>query len=83
MSDEFKHFDKHQRKIIDLLFKIRIKQSTLAIAKRLQMHWTTAEEALEQLEGKQWVIKEEMGNKSLWQFNFERYEEENKLIHKS
>ncbi|MFH1311082.1 MAG: winged helix-turn-helix domain-containing protein [Nanoarchaeota archaeon] len=76
MAEEFKYFNKHERKILNLLYRARIKMSTLSISKRLGMHWTTAEESLTNLEDKGWVIREDMSNKTLWQFNYEKYEEE-------
>lgn len=73
MSDDFEHFDKHEQKIIKRLYNIRIKQSTLGLAKGLKMHWTTVESALNDLENRGWVIRKELGNKTMWQFNFKGY----------
>ncbi len=68
---EFKYFDKHERKILELLYRARIKMSPLAISKRLNMHWTTVQEALKRLEIRGYVIRtDKMPNKVLWQFNF-------------
>ena len=67
---EFKYFNKHERKILDLLYRARIKMSPLAISKRLNMHWTTVQEALKRLEVRGYVIRTEMSNKTLWQFNY-------------
>jgi len=39
----------------------------------LKMHWTTVESALNDLENRGWVIRKELGNKTMWQFNFKGY----------
>jgi len=73
--DELKYFNKHQKKLISFLSRIRIGMSSLAISKRLKMHWTTVEDNLYDLESRDWVIREELPNKTIWQFNFEKYKE--------
>ena len=72
MKEEF--FDKHDKKILNYLYRVRVGKSSTAIAKRLKMHWTTIEKSLKKLYSRDWVLQRPYINKTLWRFNLEKYE---------